>query len=419
MEDRQLKIILALALIVSGMAAAYFLIDEGEEEDPWLDEDATQTVWDVEAEGVTRLELVGPEDNHLVAEKQGDEWALVQPIPYPADQHKIDYLVDDLVRVKLGIPIPDAVPSEFGLGDPPRALATLTWEDGTKASLALGDQAIGDRLYALAEDGSVVATGGSISFSLGRDAEYYRDNKVFDFSRSQVSQVRLSSDGGVLDLHREGHQWWLEGWTRADDDAVNELLMSLLDMRVDEWYDQLEGPMEDPAVEVFVAEEDGETWTARVSRRTPNGVLVQLPTGAAAFTPMEPLAFLGQGPRDVGDPHAFPVDRITLTGVDVELGDASWSLELQDGNWTHDGMPTEGATAALDALSEVSIAYRAEAPPAPSESWGLVTLRSGDLAPREVVCGQQIEQHRVCQDRDGGSPYLVPAEELEALAGLF
>ena len=48
-------------------------------------------------------------------------------------------------------------------------------------------------------------------------------------------------------------------------------------------------------------------------------------SGRAGWTDPERLALLGQGPTDVGDPNAFPLDPDRAHKVEIDFGGRTWS----------------------------------------------------------------------------------------------
>lgn len=410
MQERQIRI----ATVLAAMLAVLLILNWTWKSESELDPEATAVVWSVAKDDVVKIAVDRPQ-GRLVVEKGDDGWEMLEPVVDLASDTQVGFLLDDLERVDKGVPIPDADPAEFGLA-PPEVTCVVTRADGSEATLEIGEQApVGWRTYVKDADGGVAAIAGTIGERLQKPADDLREPHLMRFDLSKVRRVVIESAQGTLDVHGEGNRWWVEGWTRADPDAVDDLITGLRQTHVDSFYagDPAPAGFADPAYRVTIELEDGETTGFEVGGIEPPGALLRGSDGRAGWAPPDRLALLGQGPTDVGDPHALPLDPDADDQVEVDLGDTAWSATRDVATWkTADGTDV---TAQVEALAEVPIRYRRDPGPALAESWATVTVRRGDAAPRVVDIGQEVEgTFRVAQDRDGGEPYLVPLDALEA-----
>lgn len=415
MEQRQLRIMIILAVVVAALAVGALLLESGGEDGGYADE-ATADIWDVDADAARRVHIQRPDGDVLLEEEDG-AWRLVEPLDAPADGRRVGTFLGSLGRTERGIPIPEGELADFGLDDPSFTVS-LTTDEGAEAVLTVGDAAIGPRFYALTDDGGVAVVESRLREDLvGNDASWFRDRRLLDFSRSQVASVRIEGPEGTLDLRTgDDGQWWLSGFTRADYDAVQELLMALLSLRVDTYAEAVPGAVELARFHVEVRMEDGVVHTLAVGDETPQGLLAIRGDGTAGWLLPEPAAFLGQGPSDVGDPRAFPVDDVMVEQVDVELGERSATLQRDGDAWQRDG---EDATSLREALRLARIHYRAEPVPPLDENYGRLTLHIAGREPVVVEVGQVLDEWRVARDSRGGEPYLVPLADLETITDLL
>jgi hypothetical protein len=413
MQERQIRIATVLVSLLTALLLLHWLWTPAEELDP----EATSPVWEVTAADLVRVEVQRP-DGMLVLDRSGGRWALEAPLEDVADQRQVDYLLGELERVEKGVPIPDADPEDFGLGPEPLVVVTVTEEDGETQTLHIGKEApVGWRTYVRAADGSVAAVAGIVGKRLQMDIDDLRETTVIQYGIGDVTRATVESAEGTLVVHGEGDRWWVEGWTRADPEKVDDLLVGLREVRFDSFFvDTAPEGIGDPGFRVTV-ETIEETVGFEVGESGPPGVYVRTFSGRVGWIHPERLALLGQGPTDVGDPDAFPLDPDTASSVEVDFGGRVWSGTREEDVWTAEGAEPPAPEAAVEALGLVPITYRREPGPPLAESWGSVLVQMGEDDVRAVDIGQVVEDRwRVAVDRDGGSPYLISIEALDAAA---
>jgi hypothetical protein len=412
---------LGIALSVSLLAVAGLLRFWEKDEDEPLDPDATAAIWKVETDAVTKIEVTRA-DGKLALAKEGEEWRVVEPYEAPADAWTAKDLVNDVTAVESGIPIPEAEAAAFGLADPPEVRVVLTLADGSTKTLDVGmESPVGRKTYVRAADGSVAAVSGDLS-TLRKEADDFRDRRLVRFEVGKVTGIRIDSPRGNLDLYEDAQgEWWLRGFTRADVEKVEMLLLGVLDLRFDEILPPAGAPpVDQPEYTVTIALEGGETRRFAVNL-TPGiqGRLVAVEGGSTGWVNDETLRILGQGPVDVGDQRAFPFEKDALTKVDLALGDTKWTLERAGDAWNRDGADEPKGEDAVEALQAVAIDYAPPPMPPLSESYGTVTITQGDKT-RTIEFGQIHEDKwRLARDRAGGEPYLVPLADLTSVTAVF
>jgi len=413
MQDHQIRI----ATVLASLLAVLLLVKWG-----WkapkddLDAEATAPVWAVKADDIVKVDAERS-DGELLLEKKDGHWRIDEPVQDIASDKQVGYLLDELERVKKGIPVPDADPKDFGLGDPPEVAITVTLADGTQKTLDVGSKApVGWRTYVRDAAGGVAAVSGLVGQRLQGSVDDLRDQTVVQFDPGDVRGVVLTGQGHTLDVHGQGKHWWLEGFTRADPDKVDDLVTGLRSVRFDTFYegkDPAPDGIDDPAYKVTITTTEGKVGFD-VGENAPTGALVRTFGGRTGWVDPKSLALLGQGPTDVGDPHAFPVDEAESDHVEVKLGDVAWSADRDGDHWKADGKSQDAVDKAVAALAAVPTHYRGQPVPALTEDFGKVTVKQGDAAPDVVDMGQVVDgTWRAAQDEAGGEPYLVPVDKLK------
>ncbi len=415
MPERQIRI---ATVLVSLLAVLLLVNTYWKPSDPVEDDEATAAVWTIARDAIVRIEAQRPDDVLILA-KRDDGWFIEAPFQDRATTRQVDYLLDELERVKKGVPIPGADPAEFGLGEPPTVRITTTLADGTEQVLDVGGQSpVGWRTYVRGVDEPVVAVSGIVGERFQMDPEKLRDLSVVRFAPSTVRRVTIDSAEGSLSVHGEGSRWWVLGWTRADPDRIDDLVVGLQSLRFDAFlgHDPAVEGIADPRFAVAIETTDGQVGF-EVGALGPEGALVRAADGRAGWIDPDRLSLLGQGPKDIGDPRAFPIDPQADDAVSVQLGEARWSATREPGAWRSDTLDADAAAAAIEALQEVPIRYQREPAPELEAVWGRVEVRRGDALPRVVELGQIVEEvYRTAKDLDGGAPYRVPIASLEAVA---
>lgn len=414
MVDRQIRWMFGLTLLVLAVAVVLYL-DETKEED--AESEGSVVLLELsDAADVTGLRLTRGDDE-VVLERGEHGWEVVKPFAALADAERVERLVDDLMAVSRGTPleVEDAPLEGFGLGQPPRLVATLTLGKGEEQRLVLGDEApVGWSSYAQAPDGQVVVVPGQPGRIAMESADAFRDHRLIRLDPGQVRAVELISPEGELRVSGEGVEWWLEGFARADADRVDDLVLGLMDLRFDRIL-PIDDDIEQPVRIARLILEDATVYEIRVGNGTPMGTLVQAGDAMGVVFP-ESLAILGMGPKDIGLRSAFPLrmDRADRLSVSGEGG--TWEAHRSQSEWAAEGMDSATVWGLVKRLSEVPHSYRSQTPPEPSEIYRTIEIVEGERH-LFVDVGEVIEPgFRTVKDRAGGQAYRIPDTALEFLS---
>jgi hypothetical protein len=415
MSDGQVKVGVLLALALLGVA---ILLNVWEPAKEPTDKTETAAIWDVDAAKVTKVEVTRRDSGRLVLVKDGEDWKVTEPFEGLADAFKAKDLVNDLADVKVGVPLVKIDGTTVGLGDPPAAKVVMTLDDGTTRELVVGDAApVGNRTYVRAADGSVAAAPGDLTTNALAAADAFKDRTMVRFELSHVRTVKLEEPQGTLDLTQDAGTWWLAGFTRADPHKLEDLLLAVRDLRFDEFADPNEPIVAAAQHTLTIGMDDGSTKMLKFVPETPDTTLVIVDGGESGTVPTEGLAFLDQGPTDIGDQRAFPIDAGSVDHLEVTLGSAHYALDKPADAWTRDGNPEPAAEKALDALDNAGIDYVPGPVPALGTLYGSVSFKD-DGGERAIDVGQVTDdgKYRVAKDRAGGGTYLVPVQDVDTVA---
>lgn len=416
MDDRQTRLLVVLAAAVLAIGLVYWLAPRGR--DPAWDASATVTVWALEPETVSALTIEQPGKEPMIARKSDEGWKLASPVEGLADAARIEAALSTLASLDKAIPVTDTPPEELGLGDPPRAHVTLVRGGGQELSLDLGDAApVGWQTYVRTPDGEIAVVPVLFDKDVMTDPWSFRDAGVFRFPPGEVARAELHSPHGTLVVSRDDADlWWLEGYGRADLSAIDNLFLSLLELRLDQFLDgAIQGSISEPEYRIVVGLRDGTTLEARIGDELPYGRLVLASTGAVGTILTERLALLDQGPTDLADRFAFPVRGSRVDRVQISLEGHQVDFEGGEGRWHAAGRSPADGLALFEALRRVTVDVGAEAPEALAEVVGRVRIHEGDARVRTIEIGPARGGVRFVRDLAGGPVQVVDEAAIQTV----
>jgi hypothetical protein len=421
MDDRQVRLIVVLSAAVLAAGVLFWLVPRGEDP-PWR-EDATHTVWELDPDRVERLRVEQPDEPALEVVRTEDDWQMLSPEAQPADILRVEAALDTLADIELGVPLPESDPAELGLGEPPVATVTLTLEGGQTRTLQVGEPApVGWQTYVRAPDGTVVSIPLHLERDLLGDPLRFRDAALLRFPLARVVGGELHSPHGTLVLDRDqASDWWLEGWGRADPAAVDNFFLTLRELRFDRFLDgAAPGGIAEPEHRAVVVLDDGTALEARFGEVLPLGGgaarLAEAASGTQGAIDRARLAFLDQGPTDLGDRLAFPVRGERVDRIAFRLGEDAVVLEGPEGRRrSADHGPA--ATQALDEAIRRAARATADVPEAPealSSVEGQVRITEDDRL-MILDLGPVEGPIRWVRDQAGGPIYAVREDDVQRI----
>ena len=332
--------------------------------------------WDIPEDRIVSIRL---EHDGSVVElaRDGDNWRLTRPAPYPADSFAASDLARQLAQLKrVGGDSSEAKPDDYGLSKP-SAKATFTWKDpkdggkkGTSTrTLEFGIDIPGTDVAAarVAGEPRVLFVPSSLAAEVKKGPGDFQSKDVFGGSALDVARLDVERGRGHLLLVQRDGIWWMEQPVKdlADADAASRLAGDLTALRVNEFLtaekDNLATwGLSPPLYRVMLSDAKGKTTTVEIGSTRSDGNSVYARREAQVFTVgssvVEELTKEAEAFRD---PHLVRFDRgkpATLTGA---FGNETFSLaRAKDGGWTSGGKPVVAGgvedlmTAILDVKSK-------------------------------------------------------------------
>jgi len=222
-------------IAVALLAATYFYDWKGKPASE-IPADTTKPVFTVSSSDIGNI-TVHRAGTTIVFERQGNGWAIVQPVTGLADSSVLDGITSELSSVRVARTFPAAPDrlGSFGLTDPVVTI-DFTAKGGAKHTLRLGSKDFsGASVFALADDSKNVALlSDTILTSSDKPLDDFRDHTVLPLQTSDVSSFDLRNASGDYSLVKSGLDWKIEKprATAADSATVSSLLDAIASARV-------------------------------------------------------------------------------------------------------------------------------------------------------------------------------------------
>ncbi|MDX2000154.1 MAG: DUF4340 domain-containing protein [Thermoanaerobaculia bacterium] len=390
-----------LAVIVAALGAFVWFY-ERRQPSPEERSVARRKLVDVSSEEVLELRIERPNRPTLRLERQalpaeGARWRLTEPRAHRADALAVDGLLRALTELERQRTITDAPASDVGLDDP---RFRLTWRTAQGSETLLVGAAVpgsGEVLIGLgSQPGSFVVTSGSFVSELERDADAWRDRRLFPGERSAIAQVRITppSGGTPVVLARRGESFQvLEPFQdQAERDLVEGLLGELTAASASGFAAAEEAFA--PAASVDLTFSDGTSpYRLELGAATGPGDGAPVRVRASSGSDIDLANLITRLPTTL----ALPAERwrsrawTSLASYDiqaVEVKDAGGSLRLERAgvDWTR-GAEKVSYTEVSDFLAAITAAGASQLETGSDESGGtsLTILLEGPKEVRETL----------------------------------
>ena len=188
------------------------------------------------------------EFGEIVLRKAGDHWQLAAPVSAAADDSAVNALLSTLIAAETKGAIDDvAEPAVFGL-QPPRITIEVEG-DGTTEVVKVGKRSpVSQDLYVQrANDPAIYQATGALDGSPSKNADEFREKRVFPFFADAVTAITLKNTGSTLELRRKGLDWTMTVLGRlydADDGIAGGLAQDLANLRLTKWISEKGTPAE-------------------------------------------------------------------------------------------------------------------------------------------------------------------------------
>jgi hypothetical protein len=191
------------------------------------------------ASKVTEVTLVDA-GRTLKLKRNGDDWVISEPMPIDADDAIANGIPSDLASLRATAWLDEsgspAALAAHGLKEP-QGRVVVTTTDGAVHTLRVGRLYDGDRAVQVEGTPQIVKVADwSVKNMLKNEFEL-RERRLVTLPKERVAKLVFQSDASTTTYTRSGTGWSLgDSESRpADNDRVNELLNSVVEMRATEW----------------------------------------------------------------------------------------------------------------------------------------------------------------------------------------
>jgi len=396
--------------------------------------------WDIPPDRVVSIRLERP-DSVVELAKDGENWRIVQPSPYPADSFAASDLARDLAQLRNpGEEAPDAKPEEYGLAKP-AAKATFAWTDDpaskqkSSRTVEFGIDLPGTDIAAarIAGTSRVLFVPSSVAAAVKKPATDFQSKDVFGGSSIDVSRIDLERGRGHLVLAQRAGSWWMEQPLKdlADGEAASRLSGDLTGLRVIEFVAADKAALatyglSPPLYRVMVADAKGKTTAVEFGATRSDGNTVYGRRESQVFTVSSSIVEeLSKEAVAFRDTHLIRFDRATVSGLEGTFGADHFSLARgKDGGWLVGGKPQ--LAGAVDELMTALLEIKTRAFLDDAEAQGLAgrtssaTIRitaSGDEPWVVQAYGGPGEPAATVSRRPGG--FRLAADAISGLPDAF
>jgi hypothetical protein len=208
----------------------------------------------VSPDKISQVELVRKKQT-IVFGRGKEEWQILKPVPARADDYAVDQLVRKLAQAQMDFSGADADPSQtsvaFSSGSPV-VVAKITDPSGTQQLEIRKNK---DSYYAksTAVQGAYKIAA-DLPESLDKDADSFRNKKLFDFGFNDPDKMEIDSGGKRYSLTKGGDDWWSGDGKKLDADTADTLLSAVRDLSATKF---VTSGFTAPALEITVTSDKG------------------------------------------------------------------------------------------------------------------------------------------------------------------
>ena len=237
--------VLALLLIAAALVLYLRLVEAPTEHKRVESETAARKLLDLKEEDVQAFTLASPQGEMELTREQDGRWLIRKPKAMEADASAVDEFLRTLLLAEVSRVVDESGTDLAGYGlAAPSLTVSFRLASGTQ-TIRLGDPGpLSATLYATREGTpKVLLTTLSSRDVLMKNIQEFRRKRVFQFDRSQVTRLKVTTLHETVVLYKDGHgdkeSWAIKSpaETPADQPEVKSLLIGLQDLKAQDFLD--------------------------------------------------------------------------------------------------------------------------------------------------------------------------------------
>ena len=225
-----------------------------------------------DSNSLTGIELVSAKTDIDFGKNNRNEWQVVKPQPYRADNFQVEELLRKLTDAKMDLSgsAEDEKKADAAFAAGKRVATVKATDAGGTQTLEV--QKNKDDYYAKS---SVVKGAYKVSSDLGKEVEKslddFRNKKIFDFGFSDPNRIEIQQGANGKTLVRTGADWKLNGQT-MDASSVQALIDKLRDLSATKF---VASGFTTPALTIGITSDDGKRVEKAEFAKTADGYIAR------------------------------------------------------------------------------------------------------------------------------------------------
>lgn len=195
-------------------------------------------IFNLKKEDINFLSYKGNEMSWEV-KKGKDEWRILKPINYKADEFTINNILDDLIEMEKIEELKDINLKDYGLLEPIEVFSFST-KNGIE-EIIIGTQIPGINQLAIRlkkREKNYLISSNFLS-KIKKNLTELRDKTIFSYQTMDVNYIEIETRKRKINLEKKEEQWYLDFpfKDRAEKDNVEDLLFGLSSLKAKEFID--------------------------------------------------------------------------------------------------------------------------------------------------------------------------------------
>ncbi|MDA2930566.1 DUF4340 domain-containing protein [Acidobacteria bacterium AH-259-O06] len=337
------KILVLFAMFLALAAFVYFYEIKGQEKREEAKE-LEESLLRMKQEEITSVEISRPDKEPITMKKEGEDWAIKQPVETSADRNTVDSLLRNLELARRDRTFPEGgnEVDKYGLKEP-RMTLKVRGEEEEKTLLIGGKDFTGNKIYVqFQRDPTVFLTSDYIFSTADKDLSDWRSKKVLAFEKSKVQAIEIINPSNEIRLTKQDEYWVLESplQERADQSSVSSLLSKLEFAEAQEFVSEQPEELKSygldkPKVKVRVRQEGEDRWrTLELGKKKEEDYLARNPDRSPVFTVKEDVfEKLNEKVWEFRDKEVLDVEQDQVAQLIIRRGDEEIALRHEDFKW--------------------------------------------------------------------------------------
>ena len=339
---KKVGVLFVIFLALAAFVYFYEIVGESERE---VARSLEESLLRTRQEEITAVEILRPQEEGILLNKEGGEWMLERPVKTFVDKTTVDVLLRDLSRATRDRTFPEGGTrlEEYGLDEPPMTLKIQA--DGKERMLLIGNKDFtGSHVYVQFQGEPEVFLTSQVLFSTaGKELMEWRDKKVLVINRDEIQAIEVINSANTIRMIQQDEEWHLESpiQERADQNAVSSLLSTVefgeaQEFVSDEPEELKSYGLDPPTATIRVRHEDQDGWrTLELGQQKGEYFLARNPERASVFTvSLEIRDKLSQDVLAFRDKDVLDVEQNQITRIVIHRKeDEEIALRYEDYKW--------------------------------------------------------------------------------------